>query len=78
MALETITGTSTPNDLVATNPVSTDTRREGDDHIRNIKAVLQQMDNLAVYADNAAAKVGGLTDGDLYRLSTGEIMVVFT
>jgi len=31
-----------------------------------------------VYADNAAAKTGGLVDGEVYRLSTGELMVVYT
>jgi hypothetical protein len=29
-----------PDDLVVTNPLSTDSRREGDDHIRGIKNVL--------------------------------------
>ena len=31
-----------------------------------------------VYADNAAAKTGGLIDGDVYRKSDGTLMIVFT
>lgn len=31
-----------------------------------------------VYADNTAAKSGGLTDGDFYRTSTGVMMIVYT
>jgi hypothetical protein len=31
-----------------------------------------------VYADNTAAKAGGLVDGDFYRKSDGTLMVVFT
>jgi hypothetical protein len=31
-----------------------------------------------VYADNAAAKAGGLVDGDIYRTATGQLMIVFT
>ena len=31
-----------------------------------------------VYADNTAAKAGGLVDGDLYRKADGTLMVVFT
>ena len=30
------------------------------------------------YADNAAAKAGGLTDGMVYRTSTGQLMIVYT
>lgn len=33
---------------------------------------------LAVYADNAAAKAGGLVDGQLYRTATGQVMVAYT
>lgn len=32
---------------------------------------------LPVYANNAAAIVGGLTEGNVYRTSTGVLMVVF-
>lgn len=32
---------------------------------------------LPTYADNAAAKTGGLTAGDFYRTSTGVLMVVY-
>ena len=31
-----------------------------------------------VYADNTAAKAGGLVDGDIYRTATGQLMIVFT
>jgi len=34
--------------------------------------------NVAVYADNAAAKTGGLVDGDVYRTSTGDLKIVYT
>jgi hypothetical protein len=31
-----------------------------------------------IYADNTAAKAGGLVDGDIYRTATGQLMIVFT
>lgn len=34
--------------------------------------------SLSEYADNAAAKVGGLTDGEFYRTSDGTVKVVYT
>jgi hypothetical protein len=34
--------------------------------------------NVAVYADNTAAKAGGLVDGDVYRTSTGDLKIVYT
>jgi hypothetical protein len=34
--------------------------------------------NTAVFADNTAAKAGGLVDGDIYRTATGQLMIVFT
>lgn len=34
--------------------------------------------DLPVYADNAAAISGGLTAGEIYRTSTGVLMVVYT
>ena len=33
--------------------------------------------NLPVYANNVAAIVGGLTAGNVYRTTTGNLMVVF-
>ncbi len=33
---------------------------------------------LPVYANNAAAKTGGLTDGNLYKTATGTVMIVYT
>lgn len=35
-------------------------------------------DQLPVYADNSAAKAGGLSDGDVYRTSTGDLKIVYT
>lgn len=43
----------------------------------NIKAVGLAASG-RVYADNTAAKAGGLVDGDFYRKSDGTLMVVFT
>ena len=34
--------------------------------------------NTPTYADNAAAKTGGLVDGDVYRTSTGDLKTVYT
>ena len=34
--------------------------------------------NAPTYADNAAAKTGGLVDGDVYRKSDGTLMIVYT
>jgi len=34
--------------------------------------------NTPTYADNAAAKTGGLVDGDVYRKSDGTLMIVYT
>jgi hypothetical protein len=34
--------------------------------------------NTPTYADNAAAKAGGLVDGDVYRTATGALMIVYT
>jgi hypothetical protein len=33
--------------------------------------------NLSVYANDAAAAAGGLVAGQLYRTSTGQVMVVY-
>ncbi len=78
MGVETMFGTTTPNDLSYQWPLSSDPRGQGDDHIRALKQTLQQLDQLPEYADNAAAKSGGLTDGKLYRTSAGILMVVYT
>lgn len=34
--------------------------------------------NTPVYADNTAAKAGGLVDGDVYRKSDGSLMIVYS
>ena len=34
--------------------------------------------DLSIYANNAAAKAGGLIDGDVYRTGTGQLFVVYT
>lgn len=47
------------------------------DYRRTINTLIQNED-LPVYASNAAAKSGGLVDGEFYRTSTGAVMVVYT
>ena len=37
-----------------------------------------KVEGMPTYANNAAAKVGGLVDGDTYRDGNGVMMVVFT
>ena len=39
---------------------------------------LLQLGYVPTYADNTAAKAGGLVDGQVYRTSTGVLMVVYT
>lgn len=46
-------------------------------NLASIEDNAQQVD-LPVYADNAAAKVGGLVDTNFYRTSTGAVMQVYT
>lgn len=36
------------------------------------------LNDLSIYADNAAAITGGLITGDVYRTTTGEMMIVYT
>lgn len=58
MGLETPTWI---DDLVVTNPVSTDQKTQGDDHIRNLKTALKNTfpnATKAFYFPNAAAKTG--------------------
>lgn len=38
---------------------------------------LLNYDGSSTYADNASAKTGGLVVGDLYKTSTGQIMIVY-
>ena len=44
--------------------------------IKNTRVI--NFSNAPVYADNAAAKTGGLIDGDVYRTSTGDLKIVYT
>ncbi len=44
---------------------------------RKLYARTARIDNLQVFANNAAALVGGLVAGDLYRTATGVVMVTF-
>jgi len=44
--------------------------------IKNTRVI--NFSNAPVYADNAAAKTGGLVDGDVYRTSTGDLKIVYT
>ena len=44
--------------------------------IKNTRVI--NFSNAPVYADNAAAKAGGLVDGDVYRTSTGDLKIVYT
>ena len=46
--------------------------------IQSVVDLAQNLSSLSVFADNAAAKAGGLSDGDIYRQSDGTLMVVFT
>ena len=44
------------------------------DRLGNHKVLM--LEDLAEYANDAAAKLGGLVPGDLYRTATGQVMVV--
>jgi len=77
MGLETLGTTTTVNDFTTTWPVGIDNHVSGDNHLRLIKAALRQCDHLPTYADNAAAKTGGLEVGQWYKTSAGALMVVF-
>lgn len=46
-------------------------------HLNSVVLALQGALN-NVYADNAAAIAGGLSEGDFYRTATGEVFVVYT
>jgi hypothetical protein len=41
-----------------------------------LQATTLKLTNLPVFADNAAALAGNLTDGDIYRTATGELRIV--
>jgi hypothetical protein len=40
------------------------------------QATTLKLTNLPEFADNAAALAGGLSEGDVYRTSTGELRIV--
>ena len=79
MALEDLTGSSKfITSLVPANPLSSDDRREGDDHIRGVKNVLRNTFpglNSAVNLTNSSGPflplAGGVVSGDvtLYKAS---------
>jgi hypothetical protein len=60
-------------------PTTNNTRDVGKASLRYRKGWFASLNIGAppVYADNAAAKAGGLANGDTYRTSTGQLMVVF-
>jgi hypothetical protein len=43
----------------------------------NTRPIWALATNLPVYTDNAAALAGGLIAGDLYKTSTGTLMIVY-
>lgn len=55
-----------------TQNLGSEEKRFNKGHLKNLN-----LSNLSVFSDNTTAKTGGLQDGDLYRKSTGELMVVF-
>tara|TARA_R110001583_G_scaffold105947_1_gene253934 strand:+ start:340 stop:819 length:480 start_codon:yes stop_codon:yes gene_type:complete len=84
MGLESVTHIS---DLVASYPLSTDTRSEGDDHIRNIKdALLRDFPNINAivsvtpaelnYLDGASsniqAQIAGIVAGTISTVDDGD------
>lgn len=60
-------------------PASNGSAALGMSNQRFSKAWLQNLNvgSLVVYADNAAAKAGGLANGEVYRTDVGALMVVF-
>lgn len=55
-------------------PISTDVFGRLDWLTKRVKGLFAKFSNLPEYANNAAAKAGGLKDGDVYR--TGDIVKV--
>jgi hypothetical protein len=41
-----------------------------------VRATTLKLTNLPVFADNAAALTGNLSEGDVYRTATGELRIV--
>jgi hypothetical protein len=71
------TGTDTDNNIESQNNVGTTTMSVSADGGMVIKGTTVNVPNLPVYADNTAAVVGGLSVGDVYRTSTGELRVTY-
>jgi hypothetical protein len=71
---QVVLGNASTEEIVSgtnTNLGSTD-KRFNKAHLKNLN-----IDSLSVYTDNSAATTGGLIAGDLYRKSTGELMIVY-
>jgi len=79
MGLESVTHIS---DLVASYPLSTDTRSEGDDHIRNIKdALLRDFPNINAIVSVTPAELNyldGVTSGIQGQIDTLESATIST
>ena len=69
-------GTSHPTRLVFS--VTADGASSPTEAMRIKNSRILNFANTPVYADNAAAKTGGLVDGDVYRKSDGTLMIVYT
>jgi|LakMenEpi03Aug12_release.lakeMendotaPanAssembly.Ray.scaffolds.fasta_scaffold6494809_1 hypothetical protein len=54
------------------NPISSDIFGRLDWLTNKVKRLLGKFNNLPEYANNAAAKAGGLKNGDVYR--TGDVV----
>jgi hypothetical protein len=67
------------NDLLLGTEIKEDGNLTKNFTVGSIFSLMNQVGflGLPVYANNAAAIVGGLTEGNVYRTSLGAIMVVF-
>lgn len=69
------------NDLVSTNPVGSDVKSQGDDHIRLLKTVLKAtLPGLthAVYLDTASADVASATTTDIGAVTSNFVRITGT
>lgn len=67
------------NDLLLGTEIKEDGNLTKNFTVGSIFSLMNQVGflGLPIYANNAAAIVGGLTEGNVYRTSLGAIMVVF-